>query len=451
MKKLLILIIIFIPIMVSAEDITKNSTILVNGQKYSKIIDSNENSFAKISIDNAITITNENNIYGLYVIYHLKSGMGKIEINNTNIDIGNNGFLHEYIDLSKNVSTNLQIQYNEDTNIAEIYVLSDGALPDFVETWSKPHDLADILLFSTHSDDEHLFFAGLIPYYVAKDANVQVVYFTNHNDNPKRLHEQLHGLYAVGLRNYPIIGFIPDKWASTLDQAINNMSKAGYSEDDAIKFEVEMIRRFKPLVIVGHDENGEYAHGQHMLNTYVLKKAVELANDENYKLNDNLEIWNTPKTYLHLYKDNKITMNYDEPLDYFKGKTAYEMSKEGYSKHYSQQYTWFTKWLTGVNSSGNGTKYSKATDIKTYSPLEFGLYRTTVGDDINKNEMLENVTLRKDEIHEEKNDNKVNNIEAEKIEKAFNKFEKYNYHIVIGLGLLFLLIKSLFNKNKKAH
>ncbi|MBQ4178508.1 MAG: DUF4406 domain-containing protein, partial [Elusimicrobia bacterium] len=41
---------------------------------------------------------------------------------------------------------------------------------------------ADMMLFSTHADDEHLWFAGLLPTYVDRGYDIQVVYFTNHLD-----------------------------------------------------------------------------------------------------------------------------------------------------------------------------------------------------------------------------------------------------------------------------
>ena len=453
MKKLRIfLICLIIPIKVSAADITQESEIKINNVSVDKIKDNNENSYITISKDKEIIISSTKDIYGIYIIYELKSQNGVIKSNNQTANIGENDFLHEYVNVDKLIghTNNLTIKYEEDVKIGEIYILSEGQLPEYVEVWEPPHELADLLLFSTHSDDEQLFFAGLMPYYVAKGANVQVVYFTNHFDNPKRLHEQLHGLYAVGIKNYPIIGSVPDAFSNTLEGAIKNMNNKGISETDAINYEVEMLRRFKPLVVVGHDELGEYSHGQHILNTYVLKIALEKANDVTYHSDsyNKYGVWDTPKTYLHLYKENQIVMNYDEPLEYFNGKTAYEISKIGYSKHNSQQWTWFTAWLNGKNN-----EYTKASEIKKYSPLEFGLYKSLVGDDINKNDMFENLTLRKDEKldkDKEEDANKENeNNTALKTEKKknFNIDKKY---LIIGSSIILIIIILLIIKKHKA-
>lgn len=453
MKRILFLLALFFPISVLAEDITSTSKITIDNNVSAKINDKNENTFVTVNKEAIIKITSDEEIHGIYIIYEQKSINGNIFNEIKSAKIAKNGFLHEYINIEKNIgpSKEVSIKYDDTVKIGEIYVLSKGELPDYVEKWDEPCEEADLLLFSTHSDDEQLFFAGLMPHYINKGAKVQVVYFTNHNDNPKRLHEQIHGLYTVGIRNYPIIGFIPDAWSDNLNWALKNLEKAGYSEEDAIRFEVEMIRRFKPLVVVGHDELGEYSHGQHILNTHVLKKALELANDSEYDSESykNFGLWDTPKTYLHLYKENKIIMNYDEPLELFNGKTAYEVSKEGYSKHLTQQYTWFTKWLTGINSSGVGTPYKTASQIKKYSPCEFGLYKTTVGQDVNKNDMFENLTLRKDEKKEKIDNNakeKIDNSEKNTSKSSNFKIDKKVYYII---GITMLLALILFIPKKK--
>ena len=331
--------------------------------------------------------------------------------------------------------------------------MGEGELPDFVEIWQPSCEVADLLLFSTHSDDEQLFFLGLLPTYVARGAYVQVVYFANHNDAPNRLHEQLHGLYTVGIRNYPIMGIIPDAYSETLKGAISNLKSAGLTEEDALKFQVEMIRRFKPQVVVGHDEKGEYSHGQHILNTHLLKQAIYKANDSLYDEASFNQYgnWQISKLYLHLYEENPIIMDYDTPLEYFNGKTAYEVSKEGYSKHLSQQWTWFTDWINGKNDN-----YTKATDIKTYSPLKYGLFFSNVGEDIQKNDMFENIKYYKvQEVEEEQQSQKEQELlEKHETERAKNKSKKNGTTmyinilicVLIGTGIVFITVKTLRKK-----
>ena len=230
-KKILILFILLISflillsLVVYAKDITSSSKILVNDKKLNKILDKKESTYTTINKNVEIKIESEEDIYGLYIIYEYSSKTGRISGNGKEENVGENSFLHEYINVQEKLgpSKELVLSYDEKVKIADIYVFSEGKLPDFVEVWEKPCELADLLLFSTHSDDEQLFFLGLLPTYVARGAYVQVVYLANHNDNPKRLHEQLHGLYTVGVRNYPIMGIIPDAYSTTLKGAISNV------------------------------------------------------------------------------------------------------------------------------------------------------------------------------------------------------------------------------------
>ena len=448
---------------VYANNITEDSSIFLNDSNISsRVLDDNESTYIEISSKDTIKISSDNTIAGLYIVYEVRSCSGILKANGQEIKIGENGFIHEYINISEKIENvkECTLQYDSDVKITDIYVLDDGELPSFVEAWKKPCEKADLMLFSTHADDEQLFFLGLLPTYVAKGAEVQVVYFTYHGDQPIRYHEQLHGLYTVGIRHYPIIGIVPDAYSTTLDGAKQNMINSGVNEDNALKFQVEMIRRFKPQVIVGHDEKGEYSHGQHILNTYLLEKSILLSNDESYDT-DSLNKygkWNVLKLYLHLFEQNPIVMDYDTPLEYFGGKTAYEVSKEGYSKHNSQQWTWFTRWINGTNNS-----FTKATEIQTYSPLKFGLYYKSIDEeDINKNDFLENITLYSEQERIEKaKQEELARIEEEqrilaeqkrKEEEELNNKKKSITFIITGvvsICVILIIIAIIIKKRKK--
>ncbi len=450
MKKIILLfVIVLFPFAVYSKEITSNSNITLGGSLISsKVLDNNDSTYISVNKNQEIKITNSNNIKGLYIIYELNGGKGVISNNEVTTTFGENDFLHDYINIEGLLGNSkiVILKYTNDVKITDIHVIGEGDIPSFVELWNPPAEKADLLLLSTHSDDEQLFFLGLLPYYVAKGANVQVVYFTNHKDNKVRYHEQLHGLYTVGVRNYPIIGPVPDEWSTSLSDALKNMKSHGVSESSAMSFEVEMIRRFKPLVIVGHDEKGEYGHGQHILSTYLLERAIDYANDASYDKEsyEKYGVWSTKKVYIHLYKKNKITMNYDEPLEYFNGKTAYEMSKLGFKKHNSQQNTWFRPWINGESN-----ELTKASEIKTYSPCEYGLFRSLVGEDKNKNDMFENLAFYKDIANEEEFFNKeavvtIKELPMENDEKKVSTKQIIVLTIVIlsGIGLL-ILIKKL--------
>ncbi len=335
------------------------------------------------SAGEAIEISHSEEITGIYIIWHNIYGQWSLTSGDKTQICGTNGFLHEYVEIEKPSTEVKIILPDKSTQICELRVFTEGELPDWVQVWNPPCEKADLMLLSTHSDDEHLFFAGVIPTYaVEKELKLQVVYMTSHWDTVNRPHEQINGLWAVGLRNYPIVGPFPDD-ADTLSRsgeavsATLERSKKIFGEQKLIDFQVEMIDRFKPQVIVAHDIEGEYHHGAHMANTWSLQKALEIAS------------WDVPKTYIHLWSENKVKMNWDQPLSKFNGMTAYEVSKLGYECHKSQHWTWFTRWLKGDG-------INKASDIKTYSPCDYGLYRTTVGPDTGKNDFMENITPYQD-------------------------------------------------------
>lgn len=445
MKKKWLFLLLLIPLKVNAleaTDITNDCIIKLNEQTNNKIIDKNYKTYQNVNKDSVINISSDSNIKGLYIIYEFKGYKGTISYNDKNAKIGTNGFAHEYINLD-NSTKNITIKYEEDAIISDIYVLSEGDIPSWVQDWNNPHEEADLLLFSTHADDEQLFFLGLIPTYVDRGLKVQVAYLVHHNDNQKRIHEQLNGLWTVGEKYYPVLGVIPDAYSESLEGAINNLKRVNLDEEYVIKFQTEQLRRFKPLVVIGHDELGEYSHGQHILNTHALKEAINRSNDKNYYQDLNFEPWEVKKLYLHLYKENQIVMDYDTPLSGFNGRTAYEVSKEGYKCHESQQWTWFTAWINGKNNS-----YTKSTDINKYSPNIFGLYYTAVGNDQNKNDFFENIELRK-----EKNENskiETNVTEKDKVINNDNNTDKNKYYIYIASAtILLIIIFSVLIKQKK--
>ena len=200
------------------------------------------------------------------------------------MDCGLNGFLHDFADLKELFGyspKNVDIHFTDGSVIADVHAYS-GDIPDSVQRWEPYLDKADLVLLTTHSDDEQLFFAGLLPYYaIERKLDVQVVYFIQHFQIGSKLdhvrpHEQLDGLWTVGIRHYPYISEFPDVYAEDKDRqtALNLMlyrfKGYGYTYDDFLGYTVGIIRRFKPLVLVTHDLNGEYGHGAHVLNADTL-------------------------------------------------------------------------------------------------------------------------------------------------------------------------------------
>lgn len=355
-----------------AQEITQNCDISSN-KDVKNIIDKRYSVGANFNENDYIKIDSIESIKAIYILwdkmpeqFSIKDDLGNII---SEFDNSNNIMLHQVIKIN-NDTKKLNININNGScKIAEINVFAEGLLPNWVQDWREPYKKADMLLISTHADDEHLFFGGTMPYYAGElKLKVQLAYLTNHYNF--RVHELLNGLWEVGIRAYPIISKFDDYYSESLEHA-----KTIYDEDKILEFQVELLRRFKPEVVIGHDIKGEYGHGVHMLNAETLTKALELSNDSSVYTDSAQKygLWNVPKCYLHLYKDNNLSMNWDLALRNFNGKTAFQMAELGFSKHVSQ------------------TEYFKVGRRGVFDCRSFGLYRSLVGEDILKNDFMENI------------------------------------------------------------
>jgi len=371
-----------------------------------------------------IMIKNSSGIAGIYLMFDLEYGSYTVKNNDSGnvITAGESKMLHEFLDLESTFGaapTSLTLSFTKGSvRLSEIRTFTSGILPSDVQLWQPPLDSkTDLLLLATHGDDDQLFFAGLLPYYAGElGVGVQVAYLTDHrNLTNARTHEMLNGLWSVGVTAYPVFGDFADFRIDSLQGTYDEYARLGTSKDELLSYVVEQLRRFKPQVVVGHDINGEYGHGMHMVYTDLLKKAVEIsANAEQYpQIAEKYGIWDVPKTYLHLYETNPIVIDYDQPLASFGGMTAFQVTQKlGYPCHESQQYTWFTGWINGKT-----TQITKATEIATYNPCNFGLYRSTIGDDVAKNDFLENIVTYAEQERLEQERLEQERLEQERLEQ----------------------------------
>ncbi len=346
--------------------------------------------------------------------------------------VSENKFLQNLVTLPENATDSIQIKFDKKVNLSEIRVFKDGELPSDIHNWKAPVEKADLLLVATHSDDDQLFFAGLLPTYAGeKKYSVQVAYFIDHNKNVVRRHELLNGLWTVGVTAYPVISNFPDEYSESYDEALKNLNRHGFTETEIIEWQTELIKRFKPLVVVSHDLAGEYGHGQHILCAETLIKGIENA----------AATHKVQKLYLHLYKENEITMNYDTPLENFGGKTAFQLSRLGFEHHKTQHQYWFYEWLN---------KNDNAADITSYSPCKFGLYKSEVGADNTGGDMFENIKTY-GEIAEQQNTltpepeikNPVFEIKPGKDYTAY-------YIIAAAIGVVVILMVLIIFKKRKS-
>ncbi len=361
------------------------------------LLDNRENTYRVFPGGTTIEISSFLPIGGIYIKFDRTPPKWVLTVNNEDADIcGQYGFLHEFQKIISENAKKLTLYFEQQVSICDIYVFSQGSPPPFVQVWRPPTGRADIMLFSTHSDDDQLFFAGAIPDAVAKGAEMQVCYFTNHWNTHTRPHELLNGLWTCGLDRYPIVGDLPDTVRTMSEKdALLDFNSKGFDYDTILASQVELLRKYKPQIILVHDFKGEYGHGAHILNSHTCREAVVAACDsarfpDSYR---QYGVWDTPKTYIHLYWRNAISCDIDTPLEYFGGKTAYQVSQQAFLCHISQLPSRYTQWLLGTEEK----PITKSSEFYKYSPKYYGLWRSTVGPDIKKTDFYENIVLYRDQ------------------------------------------------------
>lgn len=383
-----------------AEDLTADTDISGTGYgSFGFLKDGDLKEYQESDGNTTLTLKNEKGIGGVYLMFDLEYGEYTVVNNDTGTTAaaGKDGILHEFVDMKKLFgsapkSVTLRFESGK-VRLSEIRCFTPGDTPDSVQRWDAPWREADLVLFAAHGDDDQLYFAGLLPKYTArKDCAVQVVYLTDHrNTTNVRTHEMLNGLWSVGVRAYPVFGRFADFRIDSLQETYNRYAQLGTSKEELQSFVVEQIRRFKPKVVVTHDFNGEYGHGMHRLYADLVTRALDLTGDAGTfpESAEKYGTWEVLKTYVHLYPENPVVIDYDTPMEELGGLTPFEVTqKYGFPCHESQQWGGFVKWLNG---SRDKITIHKASGIATYSPCRFGLYRSTVGADAAKDDFLENV------------------------------------------------------------
>lgn len=373
----------------TAEDLSGDASFFLNDAPMSAAVLTDKKNSTKITVESGdrLKITAESPFSFLYLSFDRPPDPYVLLADGKEQACGEWGFLHELVELPSPVSSVELILPGG--ILCGVSLYSEGALPEDVQQWEPPYACeeagqeyqgCDMLVFPTHADDDQLWFGPAIATYAAQGKTIQVAYLTNHWSEPYRPHELLNGLWTSGVRAYPILPEFPDYYSESLEHA-----KTLYDVDAMEEYMVSLIRQFRPSVVVGHDLNGEYGHGVHMLNAWLVTRTVEGSGDSEF-YPDSAEkygVYEVPKTYLHLYETNPITLEIETPLEFFEGKSAFEVAQEGYACHVSQQQYWFKVFKSGP-----------------YDARRFGLYRSTVGSDTS-NDMFENIPPRPDPVSSE--------------------------------------------------
>ena len=213
--------------------------------------DASYDSTADIASGEQLIIESDEAIYGLYIIWSSEVSGYTISYNDkdnnkTSIQCGSYGYLHDYIPFNT-AATSITIETSADMSISDIYAYSEGRLPETVQIWQPPcNDDTDILVFSTHADDEILFLGGVLTNYGGEQGlNVQVAYMCDFFlTEPVRQHEELDGLWECGIKNYPVKGDFMDLYSLDLGTAMTQ-----YNYDDIVSYATACVRRFNLLSV----------------------------------------------------------------------------------------------------------------------------------------------------------------------------------------------------------
>jgi len=392
MKKWLIALLTLLALSLSvafaaeANDITEDCKFKVcsSGRKYTLMTDKKYTSYWESNKIKtpwiAITAPEGKPIAGLYVCFGNMPESWEIQTSDDGKDWftavpGDTRFLHAYVALpqpAQHVRLAVTSEKKTALRINDLFVLSEGDLPDWVQVWQPTEEKADILFLSTHPDDELIFFGGAIPTYaVEQQRKVVVAYFTR--SNTTRSSELLNGLWHMGVRTYPVIGNFKDSYAKNLKAAY----KSAGGKNKVNEWIVGLYRQYKPEVVVTQDTNGEYGHKQHMMIADAAQNCIALAANEDEFTASTIAYgtWQVKKLYLHLYPENQITFDWTVPLKSMNGATGIELAEEAYTLHKTQA-------SSGMSVTETGTKYDNRV---------FGLAFTTVGEDVRKDDFLENI------------------------------------------------------------
>lgn len=386
MKRMLIMLALMLALLPavalaeSAQDITTEC--VINNRTYNKHApdDIRDGDFITFYSGSAVTINapEGKKIGGLELKWRTINMPGiiiKTQVKGQWVEVLRDGpnYAAQYIALPEGLSTVRITAQSGKLELCEVAVLTPGEAPAHIQVWRDPPEKVDLMLFSTHPDDEVLWFGGMLPYYAGelkKDVLVVNAVYAHYY----RRQELLAALWTCGVDVYPVMLGYPNQQDSMAEILREWELKNRQPKEKC----VELIRQYKPDVVMLHDEAGEYGHTAHITFSWLGRQGVERAAkaSEHPASAEKWGVWDVPKTYIHLYGENQLRMDWRQPLTAFGGKTGLEVAAAGFSCHATQQERW------------------KVEDSGEWDNALFGLWRTTVGPDVLKNDLFENIPVQ---------------------------------------------------------
>lgn len=369
-----------------AQDITRSCLITREGKRFAsrEMTDRRYSTYCKVGKERSLVVDAKGKeISGIFLQYYDRATPVEIqaEVGDSWQTVAEGGtYLSEWYALPAGTTRAKIINTSKSRLfLAELTVYGAGERPARAASW---HTLTktDMMVMVGHPDDELLWFGGLLPTYAGeKGLDVQVVYAVK--STPVRRLELLDGLWTCGVTAYPDFLDMPDARAKTLAKQYQRWGK-----DKFFSRVTEALRKYKPDVVVTHDFSGEYGHGAHRAVADALTHCVEKAADETKYVAsaEKYGAWQVKKLYVHLYGKNELRLDWHQPLNRFDGEDGMSVAKRALACHASQT---AHGWAIEEGGRTDNTR--------------FGLFFSAVGEDTEKNDLMEHIVANWREEQEE--------------------------------------------------
>ncbi|MCR5073441.1 MAG: phosphodiester glycosidase family protein [Clostridiales bacterium] len=221
----------------------------------------------------------------------------------------------------------------------------------------EPPESCDLMVFISHPGDEVTFFSGLLATYAGEYGySTRVIYLTCGSEELRT--RSTEALKMLGVTLAPEYLDFPAAYFDTYSHALNSIKN-----NTLPGLFVELIRKYKPTIVVTHEIDGEYGHGMH---TLCAKKVVEAVGQSGnvkrlVKSAKKYGAHTVSRLWLHgLNAEGALTIDRCVPLAFAEGKTALELDNELYAGY------------------AEGQKYTVNIDNNVYTQPYYVLYGTEV-------------------------------------------------------------------------
>jgi len=363
-----------------AQDLTENCRLILsqNKKEAAALTDGSYYTFWSCGKNGYIEISAPEGeaIHGLYISWSKSITQWEIQAGEDwhTVYTTEEAYFNQYVPLEAGYSVLRLVNKTTDGHemaVSELRVLGAGEAPGWVQQWHTFEGKADLVLLVTDPGDEYLFFGGLLPAYIAQGKQVMLCVVVNTNAAYKS--QLLDGAWACGMTNYPYIAYFKPKMQRSLEDQY-----AAWSEVQFVRHVSRIVRMYQPEVLVTHSRNGEGVDGGHKACADAAIKSLVTAMDEKYDVGYGYANWGNykvKKLYLHLYGDAPTVLDYDQPLDFYGGRTARQVAEEAYAHQDYQRKTLPNKVM------GEGVCDGSA----------YGLYYSSVGEDTGLGDLFEHI------------------------------------------------------------